>query len=55
MQALIAKVIPMGGYWWQLMDSGNTKVANQKGMNPTKCIAVCPDVHVPPVIYIYVK
>ena len=27
MLALKKKVVPMGGYWWQLMDTGNTKLA----------------------------
>jgi len=27
MTALVKKVLPMGGYWWQLMDSGGAKLA----------------------------
>jgi len=30
MVALIKKVVPMGGYWWQLMDGGGNKLAGKK-------------------------
>ena len=36
MTALVKKVIPMGGYWWQLMDGGGNKLAAKK-TTPAQC------------------
>jgi hypothetical protein len=30
MTALVKKVMPMGGFWWQLMDGGGNKLAGKK-------------------------
>ena len=39
MNALIAKVIPMGGFFWQLMDSGGAKL--NTGLNQTVNASTC--------------
>lgn len=33
---LAGQVVPMGGYWWQLMDSGGNKLAGN-AVNAAKC------------------
>ena len=44
MTALVKKVLPMGGYWWQLMDGGGNKLAG-KNQTAAQCAstlrAVC--------------
>jgi hypothetical protein len=47
MLALKKKVVPMGGYWWQLMDSGNTKLAGIHQMDTAKCKAALAPMCVP--------
>lgn len=50
MLALKKKVVPMGGYWWQLMDTGNTKVAAKvkgKRVTPAQCKAALGNMCVP--------
>ena len=39
MQALIARVIPLGGFFWQLMDGGGAKL--NTGLNQTADTATC--------------
>ena len=39
MTALVKKVVPMGGYWWQLMDGGGNKLAN-KAVKPAQCKSI---------------
>ena len=36
MTALVKKVVPMGGYWWQLMDGGGSKLA-KKNVSEAQC------------------
>eukprot|EP01044_Picomonas_judraskeda_P007430 COSAG03_NODE_796_length_5819_cov_19.619755_8_plen_147_part_01 len=36
MTALVKKVVPMGGYWWQLMDGGGNKLA-AKNVSTATC------------------
>lgn len=38
MTALVKKVVPMGGYWWQLMDGGGNKLAHKEAP-PATCKA----------------
>lgn len=39
MTALVKTVMPMGGFWWQLMDGGGSKLAAKKS-TPAQCRSV---------------
>ena len=44
MTALVKKVLPMGGYWWQLMDGSGTKLAHSTHsttpITPAQCKSI---------------
>ena len=41
MTALVKKVLPMGGYWWQLMDAAGIKLAHSRSpVTPAQCKSV---------------
>ena len=43
MTALVKKVVPMGGYWWQLMDGSGNKLAAKKS-KPAMCKKTLADI-----------
>ena len=40
--ALIKKVLPLGGFWWQLMDGNAVKVNPKGGWNSGQNVSVTP-------------